>query len=289
MKPTGAQAHTCVVCKGGGYSISGSVNGCECAPGYESSLYECFLCPLGKFKADHGTARCTTCSAGKYASELGMTSCTICGAGTYSGTMGATVASTCILCPEGSNSTAGSTACPCSAGYTGPNNGCLKCATHTFKSSIGSAACTACTGNLAAPPAATTPCSVCEQGTYKNTEGTIACMRCPENTTSPNTTAGSTSSSSCVCAAGWQGPLRRVIYDFATCPSNTDSGTWQTCAANWGATFLFDCLMNNGIYRNTGAGYVQWVLPNNYRYLFVSFYNPWTGSMMMIIIIIRCL
>lgn len=218
MKPTHTQAVTCFECTADGTSASGDANGCACPPGSESSGYECFLCPLGKFKSLHGTGRCTTCIAGTYASVSGMT--------------------TCLQCSNNSNAPAGATSassCLCNAGYSGANGGpCTPCIAGTFKTTTGSAPCTVCAaGTYSVNVGATSACINCLANQYSTTVGantSSTCISCPYNTTSA---AGSAALANCVCLAGFTGP------NGGTCTpcvegkfkSTTGSAACSNCAA----------------------------------------------------------
>jgi hypothetical protein len=88
------------------------------------------------------------CLAGTYKSAQRAEACTDCEQGKSSGAVGEMANSTCLDCPMGSNSPAGSSAltnCTCDAGSTGQDRGsCSQCQTGTYKTSTGAHACSNC-------------------------------------------------------------------------------------------------------------------------------------------------
>ena len=108
---------------------STEISHCQCKPGYSG--------PNG------GT--CSACTEGKYKMSPGPDTCIQCVSGKFSIVTAATAESTCSSCPENSDAPAGSAACICNAGFTGPNGGpCTACEAGKFKINIGSGACTNC-------------------------------------------------------------------------------------------------------------------------------------------------
>ena len=78
---------------------------------------------------------------------------------------------------------------PCSRGFTGPDGQCVKCVAGKYKESAGSADCT-----------------LCAESTYSSVAGATSmstCVACAGTAFSP---AGSASSTSCQCNAGYTGP-----------------------------------------------------------------------------------
>jgi len=100
-------------------------------------------------------------------------SCTACAAGTYKAGQGN---APCMSCPADSDSPAGSTACTCNAGSSGPDGG---------------------------------SCELCSSGTYKTTTGSLSCDSCALNATS---VAGSTSPIACFCNPGYFNNPSSAIY-----------------------------------------------------------------------------
>jgi hypothetical protein len=130
---------------------------------------------------DPSTAVCTQCPAdqGTITPQADVSSCRAC----------ETVGS---VFDETTNT------CVCRAGMTGGL--CTPCGAATYKSTLGTGACSAC------PPGTDSPTGsrsieecVCLTAYYAASDG-VACTSCPANTTTVAT--GSTSRADCVCIAG---------------------------------------------------------------------------------------
>ena len=107
----------------------------------------------------------------------------------------------CLLCPENTTSLASSTSiqqCECERGYFGQYHNCTPCAFNTFKSSVGSEACTSCPSSSSTKLDTRTNfldcycnpgfegvnasmCAACPANTYKTTLGDHKCSACPLN------------------------------------------------------------------------------------------------------------
>jgi hypothetical protein len=229
---------------------------------YSDPSLICDQCPAGKFAGGNtsfigawmfafqgrvASSACIDCAAGKYSGEH---------VAQQNGIFIGTSASTCSDCPADRFSLALSsspTQCLCAAGYTGPNavefaaqkyrfDPCTLCAAGTYKSVLGSAACSSCPLGKTSLPGSTTEsncrdiikcnagytgpddgiCTECSAGSYKpavgsqsctlchaNTYGTAvaaifntSCVECPAYSTS---VAGSAAASSCQCNRGYSG------------------------------------------------------------------------------------
>ena len=219
-----------------------------CMAGTTGSTGSCTNCVAGTYKTTVGSAACTACPtdttspAGsghdnqcvcdvgydmKDIVDNGIFSaaqCEVCEANTYKAV---TDNSPCITCPYyyGPHcchiSSIGSTAltdCQCMAGLTGPDGEyCNFCPEGTYKSTVGSAACSACPANsnsildagywatdclcnagYSGPDSGT--CTACATGSYKSSPGSAACSACPAD--SPSNAA----LTECLCNAGYSGP-----------------------------------------------------------------------------------
>lgn len=126
----------------------------------------------GTYKTADGSAVCTLCVAGKYREATAQTS------------------NTCLTCPIGTNSPAGSgalTLCTCNAGWYGPDG----------------AACTVCPVGKYKPTQGAAECTLCPAGTWSgNTQQTsnATCTACDHNADSA---AGSDEQIDCKCNRGW--------------------------------------------------------------------------------------
>jgi hypothetical protein len=151
---------TCLGCPAETSSLpgSGSKTGCICNAGYSGP--------------DGGI--CSACTNGQYKDVNGSSACSECPRNTFSSSFAATSKSTCISCPAGSISKAGSVIlpnCTCNKGY-GKN-------------------------------AAENSCEACEAGKYSNIVAWAPCITCPTHMTSPR---GSSDIADCLCNAGFTGP-----------------------------------------------------------------------------------
>ena len=105
------------------------------------------------------------------------TECTKCGTGKYKSSIGNSI---CSACPVNSNSTVGSTACTCNAGYSSDvNTGeCNPCSTGTYKANPGSGGCTPCSTGTFQANSASTECTECPWGEYTSTTGASSSTLC---------------------------------------------------------------------------------------------------------------
>jgi len=149
----------------------------------ETETHSCAPCPPGSFKDSIGAADCTLCAAGKYGTASGAqseSSCSECPAGMFQNETGA---SSCKACPAHSNSSVGSVACQCDAGYFGD----------------GTSSCEACTDNADSPPGSTDQSAcICTAGYFGN--GRSSCEACVPGKFRPGTCVNKDSPES-----GWQG------------------------------------------------------------------------------------
>ena len=101
-------------------------------------------CSLGYTGPTGG--ECTACATGKYKSVTGSNICTSCVSAKYNNFTGSTSSAACRLCPSYSTSVAGSSACKCNTGYTGPglDTACVACVPGKYKAISGSEICTDC-------------------------------------------------------------------------------------------------------------------------------------------------
>jgi hypothetical protein len=277
----------CEMCPYNSYSDYGAtqVSDCLCAPGYYAQYTStvdmtCETCSANTYKEEFGDGPCVSCPT--YASSpeqsWSITQCK-CNAG-YTGNNGETCEScaagkfkyetgpyTCENCPVNSISPQASTdffACLCNAGYTGPQyfyGNCEACATGTYKSSVGTVACTTCPANTISSEASTSiedcqcavgyvedstgcvcdsgyttsdglQCAPCAMGTYKPNTGTQTCTACPENSYIAH--VGSTSAGACLCNMGYTGPDGGPCIACAsgTFKKQTGSGPCTACASS---------------------------------------------------------
>ena len=116
-------------------------DGSECAHRKVCTDQEavCTQCVNGKYKSLIGSAACSNCNSG-YVSNDDYSDCIPCEAGKYEEN------DECLSCAAinvNSYSVAGSTACLCNAGSSGPDDGpCVLCQAGKYKSSAGSSSCT---------------------------------------------------------------------------------------------------------------------------------------------------
>jgi len=174
---TQAGAIICHDCPADSHAEAGASE-CVCNAGYTGAHESCSACAAGTFKSASGSGDCVDCAAG-----------------TFSANSAAVV---CEACAGDASSAAGSTACECNAGFSGPADSCTACATGTYKSAAGSDA-----------------CSDCEAGKFSASTASQACEDCPSNSDS------SPGSDSCECNAGFSGPnsggQRRLLGGVCVC------------------------------------------------------------------------
>jgi len=204
---TTGSSSICVNCPVGSTSPSGSylVGSCGCAAGFAGTGSTCTQCGVGTYKGGIGDGVCVNCASGKYSSSAGATS-----------------EATCLVCPANSNSLSSSssvTACTCNAGWEGPNGGtCILSGQ--------------CNKGYTGPNGG--PCVPCNAGTFKSVIGTSACSLCPAGTKS-NAGAGEcvtclapatvTCSGACQCIPS-TGTSSGTISDGPTTYSIPPDCTW---------------------------------------------------------------
>ncbi|KAG2486392.1 hypothetical protein HYH03_014970 [Edaphochlamys debaryana] len=225
---------SCKPCPAGYVSPTGSTsvaNCTQCGPGniiydgnpYSTSTYlYCIPCDANTYNPDAGVqgAACTACPRG-YTSPAGSTNCTLCDAGqyvldggnryvtnygqcidcpanTYNPEAGLQAPS-CLSCPPGYTSPAGSTNCTlCGAGnivlsgvspYTQGYGTCMACPANTYnaQAGLGAPSCLSCPlGHRS--PVGSANCTLCEAGKFVLSGGNPyvpgygTCMACPANT-----------------------------------------------------------------------------------------------------------
>jgi hypothetical protein len=169
-------AGPCINCPAGQYSTKSAAIICHDCPANThaaAGAYEC-VCNAGYTGAHES---CSACAAGTFKSDSGPGACVECAAGTFSSNSAAVA---CKACAGDASSAAGSVACKCNAGFTGPADSCSACAAGTYKSAPGSDA-----------------CRDCEAGKFSAATASIGCEACPSHSDS------SPGSTSCECNAGY--------------------------------------------------------------------------------------
>lgn len=216
-------AAACSLCLGGTHATaSGSTSDTACSP-CGSGTYswvnksQCETCPsnawspvssefvqnctcnAGYWAKNTGAngGSCSACEPGSWKAVRGPQACTLLTAGLYSDVIAATSAAAALPCPGNSMSPAGSgavTQCACVAGYAGnitvPADKCVACVPGKYRTA-------------AALPS--DGCSNCDKDTFSTmTAKTDSfCQGCGQFSKSP---AGSSSSASCMCSAGYGVP-----------------------------------------------------------------------------------
>ena len=142
VNPTGQSS--CIACAVGEFSDATHETCAPCTPGQVCQTCEApatywngsicqeadpvAACAGGYyFMVDEETpsnSRCTKCAAGSF-SAGGQPECDLCPAGTYSVGLGAKTEGTCLACPSGSTSEAGSATCTCPDNYVFINGQCV--------------------------------------------------------------------------------------------------------------------------------------------------------------------
>lgn len=178
-----------------------------------SAAWNC-ICRPGYYNGSHSTD-CTPCPAGTYKESAGTGACTLCMAGYYNPTIAGDFSGSCLPCPFGSNSSAGSNSsdsCICVAGYgldnycvpcapgkysTSEDKYCINCTSNTYSTAVGATAsstCIPCPDNSITLGAASNKgsdcrcklgysglnggiCTICQPGTYSDTTGPDPCTR----------------------------------------------------------------------------------------------------------------
>ena len=189
-----------ITCAGGSYLKAGTNSCSTCLAGNycEGDLYNynegvdqgMVICPAGTY-SNAGQASCSICTGNK-TSDTGSSSCTLdcansSGVSTWSTSETCTVATcaagykkegnSCVMCPAGTYSSAGSTSCSsCAAGtYSGSGAAsCTTCPSNTY-SEAGAGSCSSCPAGMTGGTNCSTTCAA---GTYlKAGEG--SCSSCP--------------------------------------------------------------------------------------------------------------
>ena len=163
----------CLDCEIGKYSQAPGASNCSKCPSTQGS---CVACTPGKilaFAAAASMSECSTC-------PLGWTKtpdlCTKCRKGTFS----IAGSSKCSVCELNADSTAGSAACLCNAGFTRKGSSCSACETGTFKADLGDFSCGLCdadTYSSAIGSTSSLSCISCDQG-FKSLPGSSRASAC---------------------------------------------------------------------------------------------------------------
>ncbi|GAX76917.1 hypothetical protein CEUSTIGMA_g4363.t1 [Chlamydomonas eustigma] len=142
--------------------LSPKSNTCDkCIAGYYQSKpgqSVCVACDPCFYAAGTGTATCTQCSVGE-TSTSGSSSCTVCPAGQYADAQAYQASGICRSCPAGYYQPASSNSSTCLA----------LCPPGTF-SNIGSTACSASPCGYVTANNATARCAMCAAGFYANAD-----------------------------------------------------------------------------------------------------------------------
>ena len=208
---------SCASCplNSGSPADSQDITACQCRPGYTGSDGgACAACADGKFKSATGSASCTECNAISCDANFYQDGCGLDSDG-------------CIACPDGTESSAGSTSieqCLCSLGtekrspQAEGESYCVECAAGKYRDNLSDLTCTQCadahattilTGSASASACVCdrgyvgsgSSCSACLQGRYKDVVGADACSDCHDYATS---LTASTSWLDCTCLSGYQ-------------------------------------------------------------------------------------
>jgi hypothetical protein len=165
-------------------------------------------------------ATCEPCTAGKYS--------------ILNGTI-----NTCVSCPNGTYSTAGTTACLECPQYMYPNmykSGCVTCGSFGGVSlqctSWRSAACQVCrAGKYAVANVSANGCVACPVGTFSNTTGSAVCLACPQGTYANTTGLTTCSASGISCQPGAYFVLNSTFNGCVNCSAGTYSSAagFTTC------------------------------------------------------------
>jgi hypothetical protein len=315
------------------------ISSCICDAGYTGSLNTstatCSACPTNTYKSSRGAANCEICPA--FSTTLGVAGqtavtqckcipgytgmlqnnvfvCSRCPVNTYKIHHGGAL---CDLCnPHSStNSTDGQTnvsACLCSMGYTGTlvtaRSLCTACPADTYKTTIGTAACTSCTansgtdgfvanqfvtdcmcdpgfnGDLSVPGA---QCHQCAVDTYMADIYTFQCVSCPHNSSTLGL-LGSTSITACFCSPGFSGAITGLFSTCTPCAAGkykTQSGDYDcdTCPDNSGTNgaigqFTFSaCACNAGWISTRSDGTLQNMFQDSCNACSANFYKDRIG------------
>ncbi|MBR3930762.1 MAG: hypothetical protein IKJ62_04255, partial [Alphaproteobacteria bacterium] len=209
-------------CAGGTFTYNGGVQGRSACTSWRANTNtngatgstgtSACVCKAGYYLSG---STCTACAKGSYKSaNSNATSCTAAGAGYYVSTTGATSRSACsdyranTDTGVATNSTDAS-ACVCKPGYYLNGSTCTACAKGTYKSI-----------------SSNTTCLAADSGYYVSTTGATAQSACTSwrSNTNTNGATNSTSTSACVCRAGY-------YLKGSTCTA-CDKGTYKTANSN---------------------------------------------------------
>ena len=193
-------ASACSQCPLNSMSATGATTqeDCHCLAGFTGESSDaCLPCPAGSWKPENGSSPCMLCEAGKFnALEGSILPCEACSAGKYGANEGAASSDLCRECRAGTYSS--------QEGASSPDT-CLSCAAGSF--------------SQARSAVSADTCEECPADTYSR-EGSAACTPCPMNSAAPSR---STSPESCTCNTGFQSAtLGGLCFDpDAYCPSGS--------------------------------------------------------------------
>ena len=226
----------CALCAAGTYELNDACLPCpanaDSAPG-ASGIASC-LCRAGFSGAPGGP--CQPCAHGSFSGPA-QPACTACGANFNTTSAASTSAAACLCVP---------------GHYLFSTQMCIPCPENTYKATLGSDNCTACTPHSTSPPGSASPdacacsanflkragngtcarvcaagfeaggvgladCVGCRPGSYKTLEGDHACTPCPPNAFS--LLANQTFISSCICQHGYTWNATALLCD--ACPPGT--------------------------------------------------------------------
>ena len=189
----------CLVCAAGTFSLTNQSQCDSCPTGTtspaESAVIQNCTCLFGREPnvAGMNGVECSQCAPGKYKDSRGSGACVSFPNNTYSNVVGAISVLNASACPLNASSPAGSTvvtSCKCDAGFRGviqaSSDACNACEAGKFNVVPGSA-----------------DCANCGPGFFstETAKKDSACTTCGNYSISP---AGSSSSSACECAAGFE-------------------------------------------------------------------------------------
>jgi hypothetical protein len=135
----------CQDCAANADSDAGS-EGCFCVAGYTGDGSSCSACNPGTYKSADGAEKCVDCAAGTYSASSASIACDACAAN--------------------AQSSAGSPACICNAGFTGDGASCAACTAGKYKEAAGDAGCSDCAAGKYSASQASLGCqgTCCAQG-----------------------------------------------------------------------------------------------------------------------------
>ena len=197
-------SYECVQCPPNSQSaaLSTSVSDCKCNQGYTGpDGGECVACGTDKYKDSVGSSSCTSCEANMnsptasttpdaclcnagFSRDLGasvnrrllsLSTCQSCLADTYCPPENTVETTSVNVCPDNSNSPAGSdelTDCKCNKGYAGPDGqACQICDYNYYTDAIGSPTCLACPEYSTTTNQASISIDLCECDQYYKRSG----------------------------------------------------------------------------------------------------------------------